>query len=229
MPQHDAATRTSIANFRFIEGHGWTTINSLLPHVNAETARTFCRQLKSKHPNAAPFELVQLAGANKPRGKTTRVESGSRASIRIRQKARGQYNGKPPVVAANRAMQSMRNNDARMPLKPLSSNQVNKILTSKEHGMKDPVDNRPVTRHKQLRRPPLSKLKLPHRKVHIEKVLKMRDSNTVIVTCDETPIEYGGDPLRQVLASAGTTHYTDDTKPVFTLMQWAGKVVIHAC
>lgn len=92
----------------------------------------------------------------------------------------------------------MRNPDIREPLKELDDKQVYNICHGELYGALDVVDSKPITRKKALVKIALDKLDLADRKRHYEAILAMKDEEVLLITCDETPVDFGG--------SGGPTH-----------------------
>lgn len=223
MPQLDAATRIRIVHERFINSAKFRDIAALIPDVAANTARMYVTRLLKRYPKATPEELVRNAGKTLPRGNTARVKPGSQASQYIRDSVRITWAGHEQHEAANRALREIHNTramDIRNPEKPLSWRQVRNITHSREHYEHDDVYTCPITRHRCLQKPPLSKLDLDHRERYIEWFLTLNEDNTIIISCDETTLEMGGIGLKKKSAPRGVATYTDESNPVFTMMQW---------
>jgi hypothetical protein len=83
------------------------------------------------------------------------------------------------------------------------------------------VEQKPITRKKALNRIALAKLDLEDRKRYIHQILALKASETELILCDETPIDFGGCGGKQhVSATKGISVYSDVTDPRFSRMQW---------
>ena len=221
MPHLDQKGRFLTAQYRFIDRLSWTSIASKIDGANPNQVRNFCAQLKTRHPNASPNELVDIAGRKKRRGDTTRLKPGSNASLKIREVLRGTGASESPVEVANYTLERMRRNDAREPLKELSNKQVHNICMDIAHCKQDPIDSRPLTRKRALEKPSLSKLDLPDRQRYIDQILSFQTKKTLLICVDETPITFGGSQHHRVTAPRGVSTYVGQDKPFFIKMQCA--------
>ena len=221
MPQLNQKDRFLTAHYRFIDRLSCPSIATKINGANPDQVRRFCARLKTRHPNASPHELVDIAGQKKKRGDRTRVQPGSNASLKIREVLRGTHAVQGQTEAANYALHQMRRNDAREPLKELSNKQVHNICMDEAHCKQDLVDSRPLPRKRALEKPSLDKLDLPDRERYINELLRLLSQNTLLICTDETPITFGGSQHRRVTAPRGVAVYTGMTKPYFTHMQWA--------
>jgi transposase len=223
MPSSDAATRIRIVSDRFIQGCTYNDIAANIPDVKANAARMYCTRLQKRYPEDTTEQLIHHAGETVARGKKARVEAGSQASLYIRDSVRVRFDGQDPTEAANRALREIHNTRSiiiRNPEKPLARQQVHNILHSPEHYTYDNAYDCPITRKKPVQKPPLDKLDLDHRERYIEWFLTLDDDNTIIISCDETTLEMGPKKLGKRSAAQGVAVYTDESQPVFTMMQW---------
>ena len=189
--------------------------------ANPDQVRKFCTRLKTRHPNASPSELVDIAGQKKKRGDTTHVQPGSSASLKIREYLQDTGARHGQVEAANYTLQRMRGNNAREPLKELSNKQVHNICMDRAHCKQDLVDNRPLPRKRALEKPSLDKLDLPDRQRYIDQILSFQTKKTLLICVDETPITFGGSQHHRVTAPSGVSVYVGHDNPLFTKMQCA--------
>jgi hypothetical protein len=140
---------------------------------------------------------------------------------------REQYKFQKQEEGANHAFLRVRNcqtnttSTPREPLGELDAKQVHNILQGKLHSEADPIDPRPITRKRTLEKPALYKLDLNDRKRYIHHILNLEASKTILISCDETPLEFGGSGYSHVSAPRGVVVYTDEASdPRFTKMQW---------
>ena len=221
MPYLDQKGRILTAQYRFIDRLPWTSIATKVHGANPDQVRMFCKWLETRHPDASPDELVDIAGQTKRRGDTRRVLPGSNASLKIREVLRTTQARQGQVEAANYTLQRMRGNDAREPLKELSDKQVHNICMDEAHCKQDPVDSRPLPRKRALEKPALEKLDLLDRQRYIDQILSLPSQYTLLITTDETPITFGGSQHRRVTAPRGVVVYVGMETSCFTFMQWA--------
>ena len=69
--------------------------------------------------------------------------------------------------------------------------------------------------------PALIKLDLGDRKRYIDQVHTMNDDDTIVISCDETPLVFGGAEHTHISAPQGINIYADEASdPRFSKMQW---------
>lgn len=83
------------------------------------------------------------------------------------------------------------------------------------------IDSRPITRKRALEKLALAKLNLDNRKRYIELILSLDPANTILISCDETPLEFGGAGHTHVSVPRGDVVYADEASDShFSKMQW---------
>lgn len=126
--------------------------------------------------------------------------------------------------AANQALRELEKSKdygQRRPLQELRPQQVHNVLQGQVHSKLDRVDDRPVTRKHALQKIALSKLDLPDRQRYIYELLELDEDKHVIITCDETPLQFGGSGHpSHVSAPLRDSMFEDSKDPRFTRMQW---------
>jgi hypothetical protein len=126
--------------------------------------------------------------------------------------------------AANFAFERVRNNHTtttRKPLGELSAKQVHNITQGQLHSQADTIDSRPITRKRALEKPAIKKLDLDDRKRYCDLILGLDESKTILISCDETPLEFGGSGHTHASAPQGEVVYADEASdPRFSKMQW---------
>ena len=196
MSEIPRSKRAIILQYRFVDKLSWIQIASKIGGITADGARMFCKetQKRAKSSNIEDLlkELDPLPRSGRPRG----VEPGSIISQWIRESLRGPLRYHRQVEAANitydRCCEAITKSttNSRQALRELDAKQVHNIAQGRLHSSLDSIDQRPVTRKRALEKPALSKLNLPDRKRYIDHILSLDDS-TILISCDETPIEFG--------------------------------------
>jgi hypothetical protein len=212
-----------ILQYRFHDGLTFSDIASRLKGVTERSAQYICskalQRANSTHIDALLAHKSPLPRSGRPRC----VEPGSTASIRIREAVRGRHKFQQQVDATNNAFKRVRTEHTtttRMPLGELDAKQVHNITQGRLHSQKDPIDSTPITRKRTLEKPALLKLDLHDRKRYIELILGLDPSNTILISCDETPLEFGGSGHTHVSAPRSVVVYTEKASdPRFSKMQ----------
>lgn len=158
------------------------------------------------------------------RGRPVRVPPGSEPSIRIRQYTRGAGAYISQVEAANEAYKRCRNgrtSTKRHPLGELNATQVHNITQGKAHSAADYIDSKPISRLRGNEKPPLKSLDLKDRQRFCKWILSLDPDNTILIGCDETPIDFGGTGHTHISAPKGSRVFADQASdPRFKKMQW---------
>jgi hypothetical protein len=216
--------RAIIIQYRFVDSLSFREISSRVQGVTAAGAKKLCQRTQKRANSNKITKLLTNSSVLPRTGAPRRVEPGSRHSKRIRNAVRTRYKFHSQEDAANEANSRVRNIN-RKPLTQLNVKQVHNITQTEAHGRhqygKDGLDARPITRKRALEKPRLNKLDLDHRKRYIEQILALDEDNTILIGCDETPIEFGGTGHTHISAPKGITVYADEASdPRFSKMQW---------
>jgi hypothetical protein len=99
---------------------------------------------------------------------------------------------------------------ARKPLGEFDAKQFYNMTLGQLHSQADPIDSRPITRKRALESPSIQKLDFTDRKRYIEFILALDESKTILISCDETPLEFGGSGHTHVSAPRGEVVYADE-------------------
>ncbi|KAF2808966.1 uncharacterized protein BDZ99DRAFT_533224 [Mytilinidion resinicola] len=224
MAQISSAKRALVIQYRFHDKLSFPAIASKIDGVSAAAAQQICSRAFRRAGTNNVNTLLEYRDPAPRSGRPRRVEPGSEASIRIREATRGQYRWHHQVDAANQAFERVRKDHTttqRKPLGTLDAKQVHNILQGKEHSQADPIDSKPIPRKRTLEKKALSKLDLDDRKRYIELILSLDPHNTILISCGETPVNFGGTGHTHVSAPRGVDIYTDDAHdPRFIKMQW---------
>lgn len=224
MAEIDQNYRAIILQYRFYDKLTYPEIARRLEGITALGARTFCDRTYERAQSTNVHTLLQHANPLPRDGRPRRVQPGSDASVRIREAVRGRFKYQKQVEAGNFAYERVRTDHTttqRKPLGELNAKQIHNITQGRLHSEKDPIDSLPITRKRTLEKPALSKLNLDERKRYIEYILTLDEDKTILISCDETALEFGGAGHTHVSAPRGVVVYTDEASdPRFSKMQW---------
>jgi hypothetical protein len=211
MSEIPRSKRSIILQYRFVDKYSWTKIASKIGDITANGARMFCERTQKRAQSSNIEDLLKEIDPLPRAGRPRRVEPGSTTSIRIREALRGTLRYHKQEEAGKIAYDRCRDTTANSPRKPLgelNAKQIHNIAQGQLHSSLDPVDQRPVTRKRALEKPALSKLNLIDRERYIEHILSL-DSSTILISCDETLLEFGGVGHTHVSAPRGVVVYAD--------------------
>jgi hypothetical protein len=224
MAEFNSNQRAIILQYRFVDKLSYPEIARRVAGVTEGGARQFCHRTQKRAKSSDITTLLQYKDALPRSGRPRRVEPGSQASIRIREAVRGPLQYHKQDEAANFAFERVREGHTttpRQPLGTLNAKQVHNITQGALHSQADSIDIRPITRKRALEKPGLLKLNMRDRKRYIEFILSLDPDKTVLIGCDETPLEFGGSGHTHVSAPRGIVVYADEASdPRFSKMQW---------
>ncbi|SMR46070.1 unnamed protein product [Zymoseptoria tritici ST99CH_1E4] len=225
--------RVLIVQYRAV--HGWTfeRIATVVDGVSADAARKLYTRARVRAGSDIARDILQHIDPAPRSGRPKVIVPGSKESTQMRQLLRNKYRRQHQTEAGNHAIQQLRQTrqsdvstttcTRRRPLQELDNRQIHNILRSKEHCAADPFDKRPVKPLRGIEKPALSKLDLPDRERHCDVIEGLNPHTTILITCDETPVDFGGSLGHQrILAPQGTTPYVDQHDPRYMRIQWAG-------
>lgn len=220
--------RHVILQYRFVDGLSFPEISNKMKGVTTDAARQFVYRTRQRAGSDNIADLLANSGDKPGRGRPARVPPDSIASGRLRQYTRGQGKYQSQVEAVNQAYKRVRTcqlnlrSGARKPLGDLAPQQVHNITQGKAHSAKDSIDSRPISRLRAVEKVPLHRLDLEAREKFCRWIQALDKDNTILIGCDETPLEFGGSGHTHISAPKGTTVYTDKrSDPRFKKMQWA--------
>jgi transposase len=217
-------TRILILIDRFMHHKTFKEIAATHRGVNADSAKTLCRRISQRASTNNIKELLKYIDPLPKPGRPATVKTGSATGLSIRHSVAFRDPYLSQQDAANKAWKRARKNDVppqRRALGELAPAQVHNICQGEKHNECDNYKKKPIRRLRALRKPALRKLDLLHRKRYCEQILAMDPRTTVIILCDETPMQFGGSGGRQhASAYAGDIVYQDQEDPRFSRMQW---------
>lgn len=216
--------RDIILQYRFADGLSFPAISNKMKGVTTDAVRQFCYRTRQRAGSDRMVDLLANSAPLRRSGRPRRVEPGSEASIRIRESVRGRGKYQSQEEAANAAFKRVRKGrttTTRKPLGELDSKQVYNITQGSIHSKADTIDSRPISRLRALEKVPFHKLNLPQRKEYCEWILSLDPAKTILIGCDETPLDFGGSGHTHISAPRGSMVFADQASdPRFKKMQW---------
>ena len=215
--------RPIILQYRFVDKYSWTKIASKIGDITANGAHIFYKRTQKRTQSSNIEDLLKEIDPLPQAGRPRRVEPGSITSIRIQEAIHSTLRYHKQEEAGKIAYNRCRDTTTNSPQKPLgelNAKQIHNITQGQLHSSLDPIDQHPVTQKRALEKPALSKLNLINRERYIEHILSL-DSSTILISCDETLLEFGGVGHTHVSAPCGVVVFSDQASdPHFSKMQW---------
>jgi hypothetical protein len=153
-------------------------------------------------------------------GRPRKIEPGSKESLQIRERVR-ELKYHEQTTAANTPFHTAKHGnilaeiDANIPR--LGVQQVHNITQSKAHSKMDSIDNRPIKRKREIKKPASYD---PHKRLkYAEELQEMIDNQDIIVVCDEKKFRVGGTANKHVSMPQGEDSYSTRSGARFILEQ----------